>query len=86
MICPLCQVVSCRHEKAFLKLGIAKLLLIQQSLCRTTSLFSRLINFLPFNKEIQYKISYTYEDLNKCMIRMNEIQQWCENQLGKDKL
>ena len=79
--CPICQVTQCEHEKKFYGYGLAKIIIIQKSLETTVNVFNKLLEFLPTNAEIQYKLSTTGEDLRKCQDRISDIRRWCEKKV-----
>lgn len=76
--CPICKIENCDHQRKFIILGLAKLLIIRRSIEATTLLFNKLVVFLPVDTEIQYKISSSLEDLNKCLVKMDAIKEWCD--------
>lgn len=82
--CPICQLHNCQHLKKFFGFGLLKIRLIEDSLLATISLFNKLSLFLPVPSSMQYKISLTSEDLNKCKDRIAEIKTYYKSQIVKD--
>lgn len=80
--CPICQILNCHHEKKFLSYGLVKINIIQRSLDATVAIFNKLLQFLPTNPEIQYKLNSTAEDLRKCQDRINDVRKWCQEKIS----